>query len=173
MKIILLITILSIFIDAKVLTSIDEAMNATFGEDCKISKKTILLKNNEFKKVQKIAKTKIKSKIFQVYFAKKDSKTIGYGVLISKKIRSKNGVVLYMIDVNGTLKEIEIIAFNEPLDYLPSKKWKNEFINTPNSKLLEVGKNIPTITGATLSAKSITNSARVALALYDIKLKEF
>jgi Na+-translocating ferredoxin:NAD+ oxidoreductase RnfG subunit len=102
---------------------------------------------------------------------KKHSKIVGYSVLISKNIRSKNGVVLYMLDAQGVLKGIEVIAFNEPLEYLPSDEWKKQFKGLDLKALPKVGDNIHTITGATLSAKSITRSARIAQALYDIKLK--
>jgi len=172
MKTLLLIFLFSSFSQATVLLSINEAMYAQFSSKITIDKKTLLLKKDEAKILQKNAKTKIKSKLFKVYLAKKDSKIVGFGVLINKKIRSKNGVILYMLDLKGAIKTIEVIAFNEPLDYLPSKQWKNQFNNIQINQSLQVGKNIPTITGATLSAKSITKASRVVQALYNLRLKD-
>ncbi len=172
MKILFLSIFLVSFIDAKVLVMVDTAMSSSFGLDISITKKNILLKKEEAKKVQTIAKVKIKSKIFKVYLAKRDSILVGYGVLISQKIRSKNAVILYSISKDGILKNIEIIAFNEPLEYLPSKKWKEQFRNTNARNSLKVGTDIAVISGATLSARAITNSSRVALALYEVSLKK-
>ncbi|MCD6190216.1 MAG: FMN-binding protein, partial [Sulfurimonas sp.] len=67
---------------------------------------------------------------------------------------------------------IEIIAFNEPLEYLPSDKWNSQFENVSTDKMLRVSKEIPTITGATLSARSITDGSRVAFAFYNEVLRD-
>jgi len=64
------------------------------------------------------------------------------------------------------------VAFNEPLEYMPSKEWKSQFQNIETTKMLRISKEIPTITGATLSAVSITDGSRVAFALYNEILKE-
>lgn len=171
MKALLISIFLLTTMNAKVLVMVDTAMGSSFSSDINIVKKNILLNKNEAKNLQKIAQHKRKSKIFKVYLAKKDSEVVGYGVLISQKVRSKNAVVLYSISKDGILKNIEIIAFNEPLEYLPSQKWKEQFKNKRTEDQLEVGTDIATISGATLSASAITNSSRVALALYQIKLK--
>lgn len=77
-----------------------------------------------------------------------------------------------MITRESVLKGIEIIAFNEPVEYLPSKEWNSQFQNIPTTKMLRLSKEIPTITGATLSARSVTDSSRVAFAFYNEVLKE-
>ena len=78
---------------------------------------------------------------------------------------------LYIISKDSILKSIEIIAFNEPAEYIPSKTWISQFENVDTSKRLRVGKEIPTITGATMSARSIVDGSRIALAFYDEMLK--
>ena len=156
---------------AKMLVSPIEAMKEDYSLNAKISKKNILLSNAEFYKVQKLAKVKLKTKIYRIYTAKENGKTLGYGILINKKVRSKNGVVLYFI-AHDTLKGIEIIAFNEPQEYLPSKKWNSQFKNQKTDKMLKLNQDIPTITGATLSARSVTDGSRIAFAIYNILLKD-
>ena len=158
-------------VNAQVLTSPFDAMKYTFGEETVVSKKNIMLTKEQAKTIEENAHEKIESKIFRIFEAKKGEVTVGYGVLVSKKIRSKNGVTLYMIDTSGTLKAIEIVAFNEPLEYIPSKTWNAQFQNIDTQKMLQTPRDIPTITGATLSARSITNGSRVAFALYNEILK--
>ena len=78
---------------------------------------------------------------------------------------------MYIITNNAILKGIEIIAFNEPHEFIPSKTWTAQFQNIPTNKMLELSREIPTITGATLSARSVTDGSRIAFALYNELLK--
>jgi len=169
---IILLLFLSITqLNAKILISPFDAMKSNFGDKTKIVKKNILLKNVQAKNVQTVAKVKLKSKIFKTFKAIKNKEVIGYGIIVNRKVRSKNAVVLYMISKDGILKSMEIIAFNEPMEYIPSKTWQEQFKEIPTTKKLRLNKDIPTITGATLSARSIVDGSRIAFAFYDEVLK--
>jgi len=167
-----LFILLALPLSAKMLISPIDAMKQSYGTESKVSKKNMMLTSAQAKTIQKNAKVKLKSKIFRIFKARKKSgETLGYGILINRKVRSKNAVVLYIISKDSALKSIEIIAFNEPLEYVPSKKWISQFENLPTNRNLRVGKEIPTITGATMSARTITQGSRVAFALYNEVLK--
>ena len=170
-KILSILLILALPLSAKILTSPIDAMKYSYGSNTKVVKKNIMLSKKQAKTIQESAKVKLKSKIFRTFKATKNGKILGYGVLISRKVRSKNAVVLYLISKNSLLKGIEIIAFNEPHEYIPSKKWISQFKNISTDKKLRVGREIPTITGATLSARSITDGSRLAFSIYNELLK--
>ena len=159
-------------LSAKVLISPIDAMKATYGSDATVSKKNILLSKQKAKLIEQKTKSRLKSKIFRIFKATKESQLLGYGILINQQVRSKNTAVLYFISNDSMLKAIEIIAFNEPMEYLPSKKWNEQFNNTKTTKMLQVSKNIPTISGATLSAKAITDASRIAFGIYNELLKD-
>jgi hypothetical protein len=76
-----------------------------------------------------------------------------------------------MITPDGALKSIEIVAFNEPMEYIPSKKWIEQFQNSTAQTIEDNSKKASAITGATLSAKIITDGSKSALAIYDEVLK--
>lgn len=146
-------------------------MKENYSPTATIIKKNILLSSDKFKEIQKAAKVKLTTKIYRIYIAKEKNKVLGYGVLVSQKVRSKNAVILYFI-ANDTLKGIEIVAFNEPTEYIPSKTWTAQFKNISTDKMLKLTREIPTITGATLSARSVTNGSRVAFAIYNHVIRE-
>ncbi|MFA5453690.1 MAG: FMN-binding protein [Sulfurimonas sp.] len=166
-----LLIFLALPLSAKMLISPIDAMNQSYGAKSKISEENILLTNIQAKKIQEESNVKLDSNIFKVFKAQLGGKTLGYGVLINRKIRSKNGVVLYLISKDSILKGIEIIAFNEPMEYVPSKKWISQFNDIKSEKIDEASKNIPAITGATLSAKSFVDGSKIAFALYNEVLK--
>ncbi len=133
-----------------------------------IETQNIILSNAQVQQLIKTSQQPIESKLYRIYVAKNGDKSIGYGVLMNKKVRTKTVVALYLISQDSKIKSIEIVAFNEPLEYLPSATWLNIFDNKSAVNTLKLNQDIPTTTGATLSARAITDGARAALALLDI-----
>jgi hypothetical protein len=128
----------------------------------------IILTDAQMTQLSKLSMQKIDSKLYRIYLAKNDAKTVGYGVLMNKKVRTKTAIALYLIDVSSKIKTIEIVAFNEPIEYLPSATWLNVFDGKTLDNPLKLNQDIPTTTGATLSARSISDGARTALALLEV-----
>jgi len=163
---------LSITLQAKLLLSPYEAMTLHFPEDVNIEKKSILLTKNEAQAVSKLAKSKLKTKIYKTFHATKDGKLIALGILVLHKVRSKDTAVLSIITPDGVLQTVEIIAFNEPIEYLPSKSWLQVLNNKTLSPTLALGKDIPSISAATMSARATTMSSRIALSIFEVKFKK-
>ncbi|WP_457743207.1 FMN-binding protein [Sulfurimonas sp.] len=147
-------------------------MKYAYGNEASISKKNILLSNKDAKMIEKASQVKMNTKIFRIFQARKNKTFLGYGILVNRKVRSKNAVVLYLISKNGFLKSIEVIAFNEPMEYFPSKLWSAQFKDINTTTMLRTSKEIPTITGATLSARAITSGSRLAFSIYNHLLKD-
>ena len=172
LKILITLSMISSLSISKVLISPLDAMINTYSQSALVKKKNVTLTKNKAKLVEKKAKTRFKNKKFKYFIAKVDRKIVGYGILVNRKVRSKNAVTMYFIDVNGVSKGIEVIAFNEPLEFLASKKWMSQFENISYEKKLKVNKDIPTITGATLTARSLVTGSRIASAFYEVILKD-
>jgi len=130
-----------------------------------VERVNVILSSKQSKQLTQEAKQKLHTKIYRIYLAKDATKVVGYGVLISKKVRTKTAVSLYLIDSKKNIKAIEIVAFNEPIEYLPRKKWLEVFDDKNLKDTLKLNQDIPTVTGATLSSRAITDGSRLALAL--------
>lgn len=152
-------------------TSVDDVIRSSFLKVSAIEAKQIILTKKQFSQVQSRAKAAVRTKVYRYYDIKSATKSLGSAVLISRKVRSKKATVLYAFDNSGKLKFTEILAFGEPPEYIPGKTWMSQLQNKSDSTKLTVGKDIPTISGSTLSARSITEGARVARAIYEIVLK--
>ena len=151
--------------------SVDEVIKSSFAGVSIIEPKQIILTQKQFSQVQSRAKAAVRTKIYRYYDIKSKSERLGYAVLIARKVRGKKATVLFAFDNSGTLKFTEIMAFGEPPEYIPNKTWMDQLQNQAPSAILTVGKDIPTISGSTLSARSITEAARVARAIYETVLK--
>lgn len=156
---------------AKTFPSIDEVIRAAYPAGTTATKKNLILNKKQFSQIQQKAKAKVDTKVYRYYTLSNKGETIGYAVLGFRKVRTKKATVLYGFDMNGTLKFTEIMAFSEPPEYIPSSIWMGQLQNKSANETLRIGKDIPTISGATLSARTLADGARVARAIYEIVLK--
>ena len=159
-------------VNAQLLLSPYDALKMNFNDKIKIEKKSILLSKAQAEVVQKSAEVKLSTKIYKTFKVTQDEKLLGYGILVIQKVRTKNSAVLSIVTPDGTLKAIEIIAFNEPPEYIPSAIWTESFKEKKLDETLKLGKDIANISGATFSARSATDASRIALALYKIVIKD-
>jgi len=153
-------------------SKVEKVIRSSFTHVTKVEPKQLILTKSLFKKVKSIAKAPMRTKIYRYYKIKSSNKTIGYAVLTSKVMRTKKAVVLYAFDMKGNLKFTEIMSFGEPPEFAPNSQWMSLLQNKPNKARLTLGRDIPTISGATLSARAITDGARVARAIYNEILKD-
>jgi len=176
MKKIFLTLLLGIFLSqssfAKTHASIEKVVKSSFSGVTSVDAKQLILTKEQHAKIQKRAKTAVRTKIYRYYEFKNGSKRVGYGVLISRKIRTKNATILYAFDMTGKLKFSEIMGFGEPPEFIPNKQWMAQFKEQPRSAALTMGKDIPTISGSTLSARCVSDSARIARAIFELVLKK-
>ena len=149
-----------------------EAMQHAFGAQSEVTKKNKLLSGEQAAAVSAQAKLKLDTKIYRFYTAAVDGDDVGYGILITRKVRQKDAAVLYMISPEGAIRAIEIITFNEPPEYMPQNTYLEQFKGKDANATLRVGKDIPTVSGATLSARNVTDGARLALALFETVIRK-
>ncbi|MDO8734082.1 MAG: FMN-binding protein, partial [Elusimicrobiota bacterium] len=70
-------------------------------------------------------------------------------------------------------KQVEIMAFYEPEERLPSKKWFKQFAGKILNDELWPKKGIDAVTGATISVNSITQEVRKILAVFKIMINNY
>jgi electron transport complex protein RnfG len=172
MRYILLTLLLITSLQAKLLVNPFDALHAVYGKDVQIAKKNVLLTVDKAEVVYQQAQMQKGTNIFRTFTVTKDEKTIAYALLISRVVRTKDAAVLYMISPKGIIDAVEVIAFNEPPEYTPSKLYVEQFKGKSSADTLRVGKDVPTVTGATMGARNVTDGARLALAVFDMLFKE-
>jgi len=73
------------------------------------------------------------------------------------------------IDAPGQVKGIEILDYRETYGYqIRDKAWRQKFVGKTARDPLTLDKDIPNISGATLSSKHVTDGVRRVLQTYDI-----
>jgi hypothetical protein len=97
-----------------------------------------------------------------------NGKPLLYAYTDTHVVRSHQETALVLVNPDTSVKSIEILQFDEPLEYLPKTLWFDTFKTTKLDSELELKRKIPLVTGASLSAKSVVEAARRVLALHQV-----
>jgi len=87
-------------------------------------------------------------------------------------LRTNKEILLICLDRGGKLKRIEVTAFQEPPEYRAPDGWFEQFSGKQLDEDLRLQRSIRPLTGATLTAHSVTAAVRRVLAIDEVLEKE-
>ena len=156
----------------KVFLRVDEALELAFPR-CEVKRGTVYLSKDQKKRVGDLAELRVATGIIYPYeaFDKKTGKLVGTAYFDTHIVRNKKESLMIVVDPESKIQRIEVCAFQEPLDYIPSDRWFAQFDKKGLSKTLQLRKDIAAITGATLSARAVLECARRNLAFHQVLLE--
>lgn len=149
---------------AKVLLTQEEALKLAFGEAA-AERKTAYLTDEQAASVRAAAGSDLPSRVV-VYYAGGDPARPVSAYFDTHLVRTLPETVMIVVEGPGKVRRVDILSFDEPVDYLPSPRWLAQFEGKPLSPDVETSRGIRAVAGATLSSKAITAAVRRALALH-------
>src|SRR5262249_38715720 len=120
--------------------------------------------------IEKDARSPLDSDLITVYVGSQAERVIGYAVFDTHVVRTLPETFLTVISPEGKVAATYVIAFYEPLEYLPSERWLRQVEGKTSGDDLQVGHGIAAITGSTLSSNAVMGGVRRALAIYAVLL---
>ena len=81
-------------------------------------------------------------------------------------MRTLPETLMVVVDPQGKVARVEVLAFAEPEDYLPPGRWYGQFLGQGLSDELALGHHIRGVTGASLTARATTDAVRRVLAIH-------
>lgn len=157
---------------AKVFYSRSEALALAFPEADRIEDETVLLEDEQVDLVQSLARSPIESRLVRVYRGFRGAELLGYAFIDVHNVRTLPEAFLVVLTPQGAVSALRVLAFHEPLEYMPTDRWYDQFQNASASQRLRLGSDVHGIVGATLSARATTRGVRRALALYEVVLQD-
>lgn len=135
--------------------------------------KNITLYEEDLKNVRKLSGENFKERLVTFYIINFNDNTRYYAYFDVHIVRTLPQVVLFVINEMGEFDLVKIISFREPQEYKADENWLNIFKGKSLDKdLIRLKKDIPNMTGATITAKAISNNARKVLALWKVVFKD-
>lgn len=156
----------------KVYLTKGEALKHAFPAPTDIVRENLFLGEEEVKRIETLSRSKVESRLFTYYRAMEKGKIIGYAYIGTHVVRTKPEIYMVVINPDGSARYVEILAFYEPEEYLPVKRWFDQFINRKLDDTLWPRRGIHAVTGATMSVNGITREVRMVLAVFELMIIE-
>ena len=158
-------------VEAKVFYSRSEALELAFPDADQIEDDTFILDAEQVSRIEKLAGSRVDTKLVKIYRGLRGGKLLGYAVIDVHRVRTLPEAFIVVLDPEGEVRSLRILAFHEPLDYLPTDRWYGQFEDKGLAEPLRVGGDIHGVVGATLSAYATTRGVRRVLAYYQVLIQ--
>ena len=157
--------------NAKVFYSQSEALALAFPDAEKVESNTFVLDDDQIERIESLAKCELDSKLVKIYTGMRDGKVLGYALIDVHNVRTLPEAFMVVLNPTGEVRSLRVLAFHEPLEYMPTNRWYSQFDNRSIDAPLRVGGDIHGVVGATLSTRATTRGVRRALAYYEVLLQ--
>lgn len=158
-------------VQAKVFYARNELAQLAFPNADRVDARDFILTPAQRAMIENEARGKLDSDIVTVYVGHTGTKVTGYAFIDTRTVRTLPETFLVVVTPEGTVSDTHVLAFYEPLEYLPSDRWLRQLKDRRLSDRLKVGDEIAAITGSTLSSNAIVAGIRRALAAYHVLIQ--
>lgn len=142
----------------------EEALAAVFP-GATIEADRVFLTEGQVEQVAALARAEVSSKIYARYVAELGGAVVGRAYIDTHVVRTKRESLLVSLEADGRVRRIDVTAFLEPPEYVPSEPWRRQYYDKPLSDELAVQRSIRPIAGATLTTGAVNAAVRRVLAL--------
>lgn len=157
-----------IFAGERVLGTPEDVLKKLFPE-AKVEVRNLILSVDQKRKIEDLAKVSLSSRLVSIYLVRKDNRVIAYGYVDTHRVRTRTESVLFVIGPEGRIELVEVLSFNEPPEYMADENWLALFRGRSLGKgSSSIRRNIPNMTGATLTARAIKKASLRAMAIWKV-----
>jgi hypothetical protein len=158
--------------DATVFHARSEMFDVAFPQAESVVAKDYFLTKKQRAAIEHLAIRGLDSDLVTVYTAHRGDEVLGYAILDTHVVRTLPETFLVVLDTKGAVAATHILAFHEPLEYMPSDRWLDLLEKRSLTDDLRLGRDIAGVTGSTLSSRAVLGGVRRALAIYEVLLSE-
>lgn len=155
----------------KVFYSQSEALDLAFPDAEQVESETHVLRDDQVERIEQLSRTHLDSKLVKIYTGLRGGQVVGYAVIDVHNVRTLPEAFLVVLTPDGRVRTLRMLAFHEPLDYLPRDAFYDQFETKSLEEPIRLGGDIHGVVGATLSARATTRGVRRALAYYEVLVR--
>ena len=155
---------------SKVFYSQAQALELAFPEADRVSKMTHVLSLDEAREVERLSGSSLESRLITLYNAWRGDKLLGHINIDVHTVRTRPEGLMIVLDPKGRVVQVRVLAFQEPLDYMPVQRWYELFVGKTREDRLRVGYDIDGVTGATLTTRATADAVKRMLAYHKVLL---
>jgi len=153
---------------AEIYHSKESALKLAFPEAESFESDSIILSEHDVDLIEARSKTRLDSRLVNVHVARSPEGVVGYAFLETHTIRSLPETILVAIAPDGRSRSVHLLAFHEPSEYRPPRRWLGQFRDRELDDELSLRGGLAGIAGATMTANAITAAVRRLLATFEV-----
>jgi electron transport complex protein RnfG len=152
---------------AKVFITVDEALQQSFAADkkCESKVENKYLTKSQSDQAKALSGYETASALVVRYALSCAGKLTAYAYTDTHRVRTHMETLFFLIDLTGHIEKIEVLSFDEPLDYIPKRPWYDTFDQVELSPSLQIKGKIPFVTGCSLTGQATVQASRRILAI--------
>lgn len=156
---------------AKVFYGRREALELAFPGADRIEDESVILGEEQATRIESLSRGALESKLVRIYRGYRGDELLGYAFIDVHNVRTHPEAFMVVLSPEGRVQLLRVLAFHEPLEYMPTERWYEQFSDLDLAAPMRVGGDIHGIVGATLSTRATTRGVRRALAFYEVVVK--
>jgi len=138
----------------------------------RIDGKTFVLHDEQVERIEARMRGSLDHNLAKVYTAMEGGDILGYAIIDVHEVRTLPEAVMVVLTPSGEVRSLRVLAFHEPLEYLPTERWYRQFEKHTLAEPLRLGGDIHGVVGSTLTTRATTKAVRRALAYYEVLVAE-
>ena len=148
----------------------DEALRLAFPAPAIIERRTAYLGESDVNLARGLAgeEVEITQRVVTYYVGRREESPVGVAYFDSHRVRSKHEVAMIVVGVDGLVRQVEILRFDEPPEYRATDPWLDQLTGEQLAPSLSLKGGIINLTGATLTSRALVRATRRALALHQV-----
>ena len=150
-------------------TKIEASLHQAFGDSIAISLIQIGISPDIRQDVLVISGQRFDRDSLAIYVCTANGKEIGYAIVDDVKGKSRMITYMILLNLDESVRDVEILVYRESIGgEIANGSFRRQFSQKKYSDDLTLGSSIRNISGATISARAITNGVRKLLALFHL-----
>ena len=145
-----------------------EIIRAELGKDVEIISSKFNIPSIIKSKVTKEVRQHFYSEVVYIFKIFKKDSILGIGILDNVYGKSMPITFLVLYDIKGNILSTNVIKYREPYGSgVKTKNWNDQFKGRNSKSNYKIGEDIYSISGATISVRSLTKGIRKLTLLYE------
>ena len=155
---------------AQTLLTQEEALALAFPDSVIAERRTAYLNDEQLARARDLAgdNVAIDQGVVTFYLGRRGDTPTGAAYFDAHRVRTKNEVVMVVVDPDRRIRRVEVLKFTEPPEYRAPAGWIEQLHGHALTEALSLSGEIDNMTGATLTARALTRASRRALALHAV-----
>jgi transcriptional regulator of nitric oxide reductase len=147
------------------------AFALAFPEATRVDSQTFIVTEEQAEEIERAGRSELPTRLVTIHRGWKDETLLGYAHIDVHTVRTKPEALLVVLSPDAEVMDTRVLAFHEPLEFMPAGSWYQNFVGRGWNSDLRVGFDVDAVTGATLTTWATVDSVRRMLAYYTTLLQ--